>query len=115
MEIKNFNIYNAHANNANGEGLKKKKLHKKTISCLNSAQNLKKNATNLDYLSPKISQKEKENNVKKVRHVKAKSQENLKTNAKEWGKLLAQYGKNVEKEDDIVTKFAFCNRCGFCP
>jgi hypothetical protein len=38
MEIKNFNIYssNTNENTANKE-LKKKKLHKKTVSCLNNA------------------------------------------------------------------------------
>lgn len=37
MEIKNFNIYNAAINDNNPtKDLRKKKLHKKTISCLNS-------------------------------------------------------------------------------
>lgn len=38
MEIKNFNIYNRPTDSGASTGLrKKKKLHKKTISCLNSS------------------------------------------------------------------------------
>ena len=37
MDIKNFNIYSAAIHDGNStKDLRKKKLHKKTISCLNS-------------------------------------------------------------------------------
>ena len=64
MEIKNFNIYNNHNGNPSLEGPKKKKLHKKTISALNSPHHY-------NHLSPthainhKISQKENLKHEKK--------------------------------------------------
>ena len=73
MEIKNFNIYNGHNSNTSVEGPKKKKLHKKTISALNSH-------SNNNHLSPnhamhhKNSQKENFKQEKKVKHYKTKSQ-----------------------------------------
>ena len=32
----------------------------------------------------------------------------------EWGKLLAQHGKNKQKQSiNLITKYAYCNRKGF--
>lgn len=66
MEIKNFNIYSSGANeNSANKDLKKKKLHKKTISCLN----------NMPHKESVIKHQPKELKEKKpLKHKKTKSQ-----------------------------------------
>jgi hypothetical protein len=104
MEIKNFNIYSS-SNNSEQPGPKdpkKKKLHKKTISCLN----------NIMQKEPiKLAPKEEK---KPLKHTKTRSQDNLKLNPKEWSDLISTYAK-PKKDEDLVTKVAYRNRCGFCP
>ena len=72
MEIKNFNIYNGHNSNTSAEIPKKKKLHKKTISALNSPAH--NNHLNPNPLNHKNSQKENIKYEKRAKHHKAKSQ-----------------------------------------
>lgn len=65
MEIKNFNIYGS---TNEGPNIKKKKLHKKTISCLNT-----------------LGRKDQPQEIKEPKHIKkhqkTKSQESLKVKA----------------------------------
>ena len=73
MEIKNLNIYG-------GSGQPnvptKKKLHKKTISALGRHQK--------DTKQREI-QLQSQQNKKKPKHSKTRSQENVKMSAQEWG------------------------------
>ena len=71
MEIKNLNFFNAN-NAVSVEGPKKKKLHKKTISALNSPHHNALSPVNAH--ANKVSQKENLKQGKKTKHCKAKSQ-----------------------------------------
>jgi hypothetical protein len=78
MEIKNLNVYGTSQQQNN---LKKKKLHKKTISCLSSIP--QKHSLNPTANIPEQKLLPK--------HYKAKSQENLSIKPKDWGNFLSKY------------------------
>lgn len=95
MEIKNLNFY--------GTEIKgRKRLHKKTISCL--PQHCKpekdKNLHSTKLMSSKV-----------PKHHKTKSQENIKIKPFQWSSLLSQTVSNSENPS-VVSKFAFTNRGG---